>query len=67
MSRTLQDVLDNELSPDNLGNYTPDELAKYLIEIGVIENAADFNRIAIEGVQKALTDELVQAMKGVNQ
>lgn len=57
MARTLQEVLDNELSADNMGSYTPNELAEFLVENAIVENTADVNRIVIEGIQKALLDD----------
>lgn len=57
MARTLQEVLNTDLSADNMGNYTPNELADFLIKNGIVSNAADFNRIVIEGIQNALTDD----------
>ena len=57
MARTLQEVLDNELSPDKMGDYTPNELADFLVKNGIVENTADVNRIVIEGIQKALIDD----------
>lgn len=55
--RTLQEVLNNELSADNMGNYTPNELADFLVKNGIVDNTADVNRIVIEGIQKALNDD----------
>ena len=57
MARTLQEVLDNELSPDRMGDYTPNELADFLVKNGIVESAADVNRLVIEGIQKALRDD----------
>lgn len=57
MSRTLQDVLDHELSPDNMGNYTPNELADFLVKNDIVSNTADVNRIVIEGIQKAVRED----------
>lgn len=57
MAKTLQEVLNTELSPDNMGNFTPNELAEFLVKNGVVENTADVNRIVIEGIQKALNDD----------
>lgn len=57
MARTLQEVLNNELSADKMGNYTPNELADFLVKNGVVSNTADVNRIVIEGIQKALTED----------
>lgn len=57
MAKTLREVLDNELSAENMGNYTPNELADFLVKNGVVENTADVNRIVIEGIQKALADD----------
>lgn len=57
MSRTLQEVLNTDLSPDKMGNYTPNELADFLVKNGIVDNTADVNRIVIEGIQKALKDD----------
>ena len=57
MSRTLQEVLNTDLSPDKMGDYTPNELAGFLVKNGIVENTADVNRIVIEGIQKALEDD----------
>lgn len=56
MSRTLKDVLCHELSPDNMGNYTPNELADFLVKNGIVSNTADVNRLTIEALQKAFND-----------
>lgn len=56
MSRTLKDVLCNELSPDRMGDYTPNELADFLVTNGIVSNAADVNRLTIEALQRAFTD-----------
>lgn len=57
MSTTLQEVLNNELSPDNMENYTPNELADFLVQNGIVDNTADVNRIVIEGIQRAVRDD----------
>ena len=57
MTRTLQEVLNTDLSPDKMGNYTPNELADFLVKNNIVENTADVNRIVIEGIQKALKDD----------
>lgn len=57
MARTLQEVLNNELSADKMGDYTPNELADFLVKNGIVNNTADVNRIVIEGIQKALTED----------
>ena len=57
MARTLQEVLDNELSPDRMEDYTPNELADFLVKNSIVENTADVNRLVIEGIQKALKDD----------
>ncbi len=57
MARTLQEVLDTDLSPDKMGDFTPNELADFLVKNGIVENTADVNRIVIEGIQKALKDD----------
>ena len=57
MARTLQEVLNNELSADKMGDYTPNELADFLVKNGIVSNTDDVNRIVIEGIQKALTED----------
>lgn len=57
MRRTLQFVLDNELSADRMGDYTPNELADFLVANGIVCNHADVNRIVIEGIQNALKED----------
>ena len=57
MAKTLQEVLDTDLSPDKMGDFTPNELADFLVKNGIVSNAADVNRIVIEGIQKALNED----------
>ena len=57
MARTLQEVLNTDLSPDKMGDYTPNELADFLVKNGIVENTADVNRIVIEGIQRALNED----------
>ena len=57
MARTLQEVLNTDLSAEKMGDYTPNELAEFLVKNGIVENTADVNRIVIEGIQKALNDD----------
>lgn len=57
MSKTLQEVLNTDLSPDKMGDFTPNELAEFLVKNGIVNNAADVNRIVIEGIQRALNED----------
>lgn len=57
MSKTLQEVLDTDLSPDKMGDFTPNELADFLVKNGIVDNATDVNRLVIEGVQRALNED----------
>lgn len=57
MAKTLQEVLDTDLSPDKMGDFTPNELADFLVKNGIVSNAADVNRLVIEGIQKALNED----------
>ena len=57
MTRTLQEVLETDLSPDKMGDYTPNDLADFLVKNGIVDNTADVNRIVIEGIQRALKDD----------
>lgn len=57
MGKTLQEVLNTDLSPDKMGNFTPNELADFLVKSGIVDNATDVNRIVIEGIQRALNED----------
>lgn len=57
MSKTLQEVLNTDLSPDKMGDFTPNELADFLVKNSIVDNAADVNRLVIEGIQRALNED----------
>jgi len=55
---TLQEALDTELSPDRIMGMTPNELANKLVyDYKVFNSISDFNRMVIEGIQKAVNDD----------
>ena len=54
---TLQEALDTILSPDNMSNFTPNELADFLVENKIVKTITDVNKIVIEGIQKALEED----------
>lgn len=53
----LSVILNTELSPDKMGDMTPNELATRLISMGLIDNAADMNCMVIEKLQQAIADD----------
>lgn len=57
MARTLQEVLNTDLSPDKMSDYSPNELAFFLVDNGIVKNITDVNRIIIEGIQKAVNED----------
>ena len=57
MARTLQEVLDTDLSPDNLWRYTPNELTVFLVENGIVKTTEDVKRLIVEGIQRALNED----------
>ena len=57
MSKTLQEVLNTDLSPDKMGDFTPNELAYFLVNSDIIYSVTDVNRLIIEGVQRALNED----------
>ena len=57
MARTLQEVLNTDLSPDKMNDYSPNELAFFLVDNGIVKNVTDVNRIIIEGIQKAVNED----------
>lgn len=52
----LARILNEELSPDRMGNFTPNELCKRLIELNLIESGTDMNCMVIEQLQKVVRD-----------
>lgn len=54
--KTLQEVLNTDLSPDRVRKMTANELGIHLMANGVIESGADMNCLIIEGVQRALNE-----------
>lgn len=56
MNEELLKYLNDELSPEKMGDLTPNELAQRLIELGLVENSADMNRMVIEQLQKIVRD-----------
>lgn len=54
--KTIQELLNTDLSPDKVGDMTANELGIRLMANGIIETGADMNRLVIEGIQKALAD-----------
>lgn len=57
MARTLQEVLDTILSPENVKMLTPNELSEFLVCNEIIASKEDMNMLVIEGIQKALKDD----------
>lgn len=57
MSKTLQEVLDTDLSPDKVKEMDTEELIRYLLFNNVVDSKADVNMLIIEGIQKALNDD----------
>lgn len=55
--RTLKEVLDNELSADNVKNMKIEDLKNFLLDNKIVNTEADMNMIVIEGIQKAMEDD----------
>lgn len=55
--KELLSVFNEELSPDRMGDITPNELAIKLIDMGLIENAADMNCMVIEKLQQVIMSD----------
>ena len=53
MARTLQEVLDTDLSADKVKDMKTCDLVKFLVDNKIISEKADANMLIIEGVQKA--------------
>ena len=57
MSRTLQEVLDTDLSPDKVKEMRTEEVMHYLVSNGIIATESDVNQLIVEGIQRALNDD----------
>ena len=57
MAKTLQEVLDTDLSPDKVKDMCYAELNNYLIDNGIVETDADIRMLVIEGIQRALNED----------
>lgn len=53
----LEHLFNTELSPEKMSDYTPNELADFLIKKKVVKTIPDVNRLVIEGLQKALKED----------
>jgi hypothetical protein len=47
MAKTLQEVLNTDLSPDKMGDFTPNELADFLVKNNIVAVAVYGNLSAI--------------------
>lgn len=57
MSRTLQEVLDTDLSPDKVKEMSLGELNNFLLNNEIVESQDDIKMLVVEGVQKALNED----------
>lgn len=57
MARTLQEVLDTDLSPDKVKTMRTEEVMHYIVSNGIVATESDVNMLIIEGIQKALKDD----------
>lgn len=57
MSKTLQEILDTDLSPDNIKNMAVDELYDYIIDAGIVNSVKDINMLIVEGIQRAVNED----------
>lgn len=57
MSRTLQEVLDTDLSPDKVKEMRTEEVMHYLVSNGIVATESDVNQLIVEGIQRALNDD----------
>lgn len=57
MAKTLQEVLNTDLSPDKVKDMSSEELNKYLVDNGIVATDADIRMLIIEGIQKAMRDD----------
>lgn len=57
MSKTLQEVLNTDLSPDKVKEMSYAELNNFLIDNDIVETDADIRMLIIEGIQRALNED----------
>lgn len=57
MGKTLQEVLDTDLSPDKVKNMCYAELNNFLIDNDIVATDADVRMLIIEGIQRALKED----------
>lgn len=57
MAKTLQEVLNTDLSPDKVKDMSYAELNNYLIDNEIVKTDADIRMLIIEGIQRALKDD----------
>lgn len=57
MSKTLREVLNTTLSPDNVSKMLPSELAEYLVVNEIVKTPADVNKLIVEGIQRAYRED----------
>jgi len=57
LSKTLQEVLDTDLSPDKVKDMSYAELNNFLIDNEIVETDADIRMLIVEGIQKAVNED----------
>jgi hypothetical protein len=55
--KTLQEVLNTDLSPDKVKEMSYAELNNFLIENEIVETDADIRMLIVEGIQRAVKED----------
>ena len=57
MAKTLQEVLNTDLSPEKVKEMSNTELFSFLVKNDIVESDADVRMLIVEGIQKALKED----------
>lgn len=57
MTKTLQEVLETDLSPENVRQMSYEELNNFLVENGIVKDFFDIKMLIVEGIEKALIND----------
>ena len=57
MTKTLQEVLETDLSPENVRQMSYEELNNFLVENGIVKGFFDIKMLIVEGIEKALIND----------
>lgn len=57
MTKTLQEVLETDLSPENVRQMSYEKLNNFLVENDIVKDFFDIKMLIVEGIEKALIND----------